>query len=195
MAIPAIRADRIRMAGNRFDLDGLDANLSHPGLVAFRAELAEAKDWPHYLSTFPKPYLLNAFVGIMDKMQPEQYWSCLGNIWVMAEGAGFNKSTWLALFNAEISGRHMLMEPGDHAAFEKLPEKVLIFRGAPEKYARGMSWTTDRERAVWFSRRFTRENMVFTATVPKRKFLAYFCGARKENEAVIDPRRIRVDAA
>jgi hypothetical protein len=58
-----------------------------------------------------------------------------------AEGAGYNRPTWLMLCTSDRGERRSLMTPEEHAAFESPPARVRISRDAPLKRARGMSWT------------------------------------------------------
>ncbi len=57
---------------------------------------------------------------------------------------------------------------------------------------RGVSWTEDREQAVWFARRFSFNGpgTLLTAEVSPEHVLGIFHG-RGEVEVVVDPRRVR----
>ncbi|MDP9471923.1 MAG: hypothetical protein M3Q71_14880, partial [Chloroflexota bacterium] len=57
---------------------------------------------------------------------------------------------------------------------------------------RGVSWTEDRERAVWFARRFSFNGpgTLLTAEVFPEHVLGIFHG-RGEVEIVVDPKRLR----
>lgn len=72
-----------------------------------------------------------------------------------------------------------------------LPDLVTIWRGTSgltvSRAVRGLSWTLDRERAVWFAQRHATHYghpRVLQARVP-RSSIAYFSDARKESEVVI----------
>ncbi len=71
---------------------------------------------------------------------------------------------------------------------------LTIYRGATWPGRRGMSWTTDHDRAVWFANRFSRFAgsrgfqiaYLFCTTVEPDAILAMFRG--DEAEVVIDPK-------
>jgi hypothetical protein len=69
-----------------------------------------------------------------------------------------------------------------------------IYRGAPERYRRRMSWTTDPEIARRFATSETRRRgEVWRATVPAHAILArlYDDGGRPEAEVIINPNCLR----
>ncbi len=72
-------------------------------------------------------------------------------------------------------------------------ESLTIHRGIDELgKQRGVSWTLDRERAVWFARRFSFRGpgTLLTAEIPPEHVLGIFHG-RGEAEIVVDPKRLR----
>lgn len=84
-------------------------------------------------------------------------------------------------------------------------EFMTIFRGTtdtPRRLARGLSWTTDLEKARWFSHRFDHllnprlgieksiRPTVWSAEIPPDGILALFY-AQGETEVVVNPRRLR----
>lgn len=66
-------------------------------------------------------------------------------------------------------------------------QKLCVYRGASVgRNLRGLSWTRNLEKAVWFSNRFNTEGKhgyVQTAIVPKNEIFAYF-NTRGEEEIV-----------
>lgn len=77
---------------------------------------------------------------------------------------------------------------------------IQIFRGATPIFRRGMSWTTDRDRALWFSNRFSdgslrRAGELYQVTVSPDVVLADVDaaagdGGRGEGEIIVHPRRL-----
>lgn len=112
----------------------------------------------------------------------------LPGVWVGAEWpAQLGKKRWLAMFEATgfVSDR-----PG-----AQVPESALtIYRGALGGRVRGLSWTTDLERARWFAERIKllgrTDAAVVAAEVHPRHVLATFDG-RQEAEVVVKPRGLR----
>jgi hypothetical protein len=70
---------------------------------------------------------------------------------------------------------------------------VTLYRGAPSRHARGMSWTEDPDRAEWFARRWgsLRDVVapVWMASVDPGALLGRI-DDRNEAEYVVDPARL-----
>ena len=93
-----------------------------------------------------------------------------------------------------------------YAAFilpSDLPDMVPVWRGTSKlsqaQSARGYSWTTSKEVAYWFARRFASINgnpLVLAAQAPKSD-VAFFTNSRQEHEVVLlaPPKGVRVDSA
>lgn len=75
-------------------------------------------------------------------------------------------------------------------------EPVELYRGATPKFKRGMAWTDDRDRALWFASRYPKgdgfgQGRVYGATVEPGRVFARILG-RSEDEWVIDTRRLPI---
>ena len=174
------------------EIDALNRGLVDPATIAWWREPLARRDWKSYLWRVPRPGRLAALLEIIPKLTDPEYWQLLGTIWTDTEYPNVNRALWLGLFTSKRDNRDPVMDAEGHAAVDRLPDPVRIYRGAQLRYARGMSWTTDPDTAAWFAHRFQhRRGEVFTTTLAKRKILAYF-DDRKEREVLIDPRRIRV---
>jgi hypothetical protein len=119
----------------------------------------------------------------------------LGDWWDSSEGAGSGAGVrvWVDLFRiVRDAGLFVTDTPGVVAP--EVGTIVTIYRGAVPWRARGMSWTLDQERAIWFARRsrlMTRgQGSLFSALIPAEHVLGRFDG-RQEQEVVVDPRRLR----
>ena len=145
-----------------------------------------------------------SLLSIEDRLTDAEYWEIVGKSYTQSKGMMWrDKNIWLYLFTDPRADRHHLMSPEEYAAFIALPDPVQLFRGvnlqceglSPAdvgKYARGMSWTLSLRKAERFATMFGGTNrVIFTASVPKGKLLAYFSG-RGNAEVVVDPRRIKV---
>lgn len=99
---------------------------------------------------------------------------------------------WLSLFQ-RIGYRN--------AAGDRLdrPDQIILYRGASIRDCEigeyGMSWTTDKERAVWFaSEYFARagDNQVYKCVMSGDALVAdYRDSERQESEIVVNPSRIK----
>lgn len=71
-----------------------------------------------------------------------------------------------------------------------LPETTTIYRGVgSEKYRNGISWTLDKDKAKWFSTRFSKSGILYSAQV-KNKDILYYISERNEKEIIVDPRTL-----
>jgi len=107
--------------------------------------------------------------------------------WKSDEAPSRSLTYWLSVFRLAVNGIGRYVTDTE----EPLPNDLTIWRGvARPRYARGMSWTLDRERAEWFARRFAAmygDPRLYTATVDSDQVLGYLQG-RQESEIVLDPR-------
>ena len=72
-------------------------------------------------------------------------------------------------------------------------EPLTIYRGVcSSRYRSGLSWTTDRERAYFFARRFAFDGrgVVYTGIADPKHILGMF-DDRQETEIVVDPSMVR----
>jgi hypothetical protein len=87
------------------------------------------------------------------------------------------------------------MDEQERNALAALPYELTIFRGIGHVTHswRGMSWTLDEQKAIWFSRRFADERdrpVVYRGLIEKARVLAHLLG-RKEAEVVVFPRNVK----
>jgi hypothetical protein len=73
----------------------------------------------------------------------------------------------------------------------ELPHNTTLWRGAVPKGCRGLSWTDDRDKAVWFAERFNGGSMktgyLYRLEVTPAMVLARFSESRNEREWVLSP--------
>ncbi len=109
----------------------------------------------------------------------------LPEIWQAAHHPerALSAEVWMALFRKA----GFVSDRGQPA-----PTKPLrVWRGALHFYRRGMAWTTDREKAVWFATAFGLPSKVYTAIAKPTRVLALF-DDRDEAEIVLDTRGMRI---
>lgn len=94
------------------------------------------------------------------------------------------------------SNKQCLMNEYDYKKYMELPNEIIVYRGVDTKRAsKGLSWTLDRNVAIWFSNRFksnSSKGIVLKANVTKDKCLAYF-NERNEREIVVDTRKLEIN--
>ena len=124
---------------------------------------------------------------------PSVFWPLFLEWWDDAEGnlaSGWSSRT---LRTALRSGpARDYMSPEDSEWFASLPERVTIYRGQTAGRRAGISWTTERERAEWFARRypFRGEPVLLSGRVKRSDIIAVFTG-RRDSEVLVLPRHVR----
>lgn len=160
------------------------------------AEAKAAKEWHSYLYLHERPWRYDAFEKIRHQLSSRDYWKLVRSIWIDCENVHQNFEGWGDIWMAEMANRQTVMDASETAALLKLGEVVEVYRGAnTEEHASiGYSWTTDRERAIWFARRYAvRGTGAFLAhgVVHKPHVIALFL-SRNENEIVVPPEAVTV---
>lgn len=116
----------------------------------------------------------------------------LYSVWTMQErfyNCGMAKTKMIKFMKmAEKS----LVLPDD---IDKLSEDsmITVYRGVKEDDYKGLSWTTDKNTAIWFAKRFSYDVdkcYVFKGQLKKKDIIAFF-DCRNESEIVCDYRKIR----
>jgi len=139
---------------------------------------------------------LERFEAIEQRLSDAQYWELLASLWTNSKTSPSRRKSrmdrWLRLLTAPRGNREHLMQPDDHQKLASLPDPLAIYRGLQEPCrVRGVSWTYDYDRALWFARRFPgRQGKIAHAIAPKSRVLA--CWADPEAEIVVSPRGLRI---
>lgn len=160
-------------------------------------ELAEEGKWYTYVFMHERPYRLETFTDIAHELSDEEYWEIAGGVWTDTENLWQNYSEWHDVLDSDRAGREMMMDEDERVALAALPDEFTIYRGFkhPLEHGQvcGLSWTLDRERAVWFASRWlddlVDEPAVATARVKKSDVIAHFLG-RGEQEIVVLPEHL-----
>ena len=131
-----------------------------------------------------RPYRLEAFLAIADKLPDEKYWSLLSSIWTDTENAWQNLETWKSLFNSDRPKSERLMDWDEQLALSSLADTVKVYRGCQKGInEEGISWTLKRDKAEWFANRFSKDGIVLEKEISKSDIIAVFTG-RNEFEVI-----------
>lgn len=143
-----------------------------------------------------KSYRLQFFQLIQLHLSPEDFGRILRAIWTGTEFITNNPvMSQKELIKAfRRCDPEYLMEPDDYNLYKSLPDVVEVYRGIRTNSlkVRGMSWTTDKEVAVWFAKRFSKQGetgRVLKAFIRKADILAIF-NDRGESEVVLNPDKL-----
>lgn len=125
------------------------------------------------------------------------FWKLAAWVWTDCE-ASEDDPIWTDIMSVSVPHRPFMSGVAGRRALRALPEQVTLYRGVQGITARaarraaalgGWSWTTDRDVAERFARRFVRRPEaphVATAVVPRTAIVAYLLG-RGEREALLPP--------
>jgi hypothetical protein len=95
----------------------------------------------------------------------EQFWRLVADVWIATEGQSRyanERGFWEALWGANRPGREHAMTVWDRQTLAAMSDPIAIYRGVADCWGKGkrshlraFSWTTNRDKAAWFARRFT----------------------------------------
>lgn len=147
------------------------------------------------LSRVSKGYRLAFIKYINDYLSVEDLSKLLRFAWRSVEfpnrDPNFSHSQLCQLFK-ECS-KELLMHKEELAAYNKLPKIIHIYRGVTsgkKKDIMSLSWTTDHDMAVWFSKRFGHKGFVCEADIAKEDILAYW-DLNNEAEVIVDFKKLK----
>jgi hypothetical protein len=126
----------------------------------------------------------------------ERYWKLVGEAWTDSEGP-FNTPIWRALLSSPRQHSEAIMNRNERQVLANMGPTITAYRGVSAKNAKraahfirdGNSWTVDKERAVWFARRYAsnrEEAYIAEAQIPHEAILAYLTD-RTEAEILTRP--------
>lgn len=123
-----------------------------------------------------------------EYLSDKEYAEMLADAWVTEENPNMdaNVSRKEALKMFKKCKKEYLMEREDYEYYKNLPEKVVLYRGvANGRILEGLSWTDNKEKAIWFKNRWNSNGILLKVKVDKKDIIAYF-NTRNEQECLLD---------
>lgn len=139
-----------------------------------------------------RPYRLAAFIEhyhLIEEPFSDEFWKILATIWRDSENIWQNITLWETLFEqGENSGAFMTTKDSRHLGylFEGRPF-ITVYRGGQFD---GLSYTTDKDKALWFAKRFQGKAHIFEKEVSRCMIFAY-TDARDEKEIILKSRTVQ----
>jgi hypothetical protein len=174
---------QIAMTGNGW------ANAYYLQKVGDVKKALENKKYDSFVWLHERPYRIEAFIQIADKLSDTKYWSLLGSIWTDTENQWQNLEQWKELLSVNRSSRHYLMDESEVQLLNSLPELVTIYRGCVKGLNEdGLSWTLDKAKAEFFANRFSKGGIILEREIPKSDIIAVLAG-RGESEVICEVKK------
>ena len=162
--------------------------------------LAENK-FSKYVQLHERPYQIDALLQFAGQIPTaDEYWGLVSRIWIKAEFPHERLVEWQTAWTGQCTEfqafRYLAMSKEGVECLRALPEEVPVYRGQELRHPFGISWSIDKDKAVWFAKRFQRYRntpmCVVEGLVQKRDATALLL-ERGESELVIpDPSRVQV---
>jgi hypothetical protein len=155
------------------------------------------KDYDTFIFLHEKPHRLEALMTVQEEfyVSTPKFCRLLHDVWTNSENIWQNQDDWKFLLDGyKGPALRRTMDKDDKAFFESLGKDFTVYRGCGDLNKKGLSWTTDLERAIFFAKRYYRKNenrYVIEGKAPKK--MVYFASQRRnESEVVVDPNYVTV---
>lgn len=138
-----------------------------------------------------KPYRL-AFIKYTESyLSSEDLAKFLADAWVSTENPNQDVNCpipYLTRLFKRCDKRYLMTEE-DYKVYDSLPNEFTIYRGVtPGHTPKGLSWTRNKDKAIWFASRFntgSKKGYLLTTVINKSDVLAYF-NTRGEEEILVN---------
>ena len=165
------------------------ANALYEQKVKAVKEALANKKYSSYIFLHERPYRLNAFSLIQNKLSDTQYWSLLSDIWTDTENQWQGIDKWKQLLSSNRPSRHYLMTEDEFNHLQSLPDEVTIYRGCQAGVnENGLSWTLDKKKSEFFANRFSKDGIILERTISKNDIVAVLTG-RGESEVICEVKK------
>jgi hypothetical protein len=146
--------------------------------------------WDTYIMLHERPWRFEALTNIADSLTDIEFWDAVCLVWMDSENIRQHQDEWDELLRSDRPGRENMMDDEERAALAALPDVIDVYQGHTDERDDGWSWTTDRNKAIWFGHRFANleqaEARMTTGMVRREDITAYLLG-RGESEVLVDP--------
>lgn len=157
-------------------------------------KIDKSKNYIQLLELITKPYKLVFFKYTNEYLNEKDFSKCLIDIWITDEYANQNtdvsKDELIKFFKK--ASKTFIMNKEEFNVFSTLNNNVTVYRGITDynkDNIRALSWTLDKEKAIWFANRFLGKGYIYKAKINKEDILAY-CDQRNEKEIILDYTRL-----
>lgn len=147
------------------------------------------KNYKQFVWLFERPYRVEAFIKIADKLSDTDYWKLLSDVWIDTENQYAYINAWKKLLASKRSNRHYMMTEEEDNTLRSLPDEVTIYRGCQKGLnENGLSWTLNKSKAQFFANRFGKKGIILERKIPKSDIVAVLTG-RGEYEVIWEEKK------
>jgi hypothetical protein len=147
------------------------------------------KNYKQFVWLFERPYRVEAFIKIADKLSDTDYWRLLSDVWIDTENQYAYLNEWKKLLASKRPNRHYMMGEEEDNILRSLSNQVTIYRGCQKGLNEdGLSWTLDKSKAKFFANRFGKKGIILERKVPKSDIMAVLLG-RGESEVICEVKK------
>jgi hypothetical protein len=137
---------------------------------------------------------LEKILALEGQLTDQEAAELVRETWIDSENIHQNRLKWRRVWQS-LKDPRLTMNPDEIVGLAAQPDPLLVFRGVQNSRhdKLGLSWTTDREKAVWFAQRFphrTDSRVLISGYVAKKNIFAYFVHPQ-ESEVVVLPKFVR----
>jgi hypothetical protein len=149
----------------------------------------EKKNYKQFVWLFERPYRVEAFIKIADKLSDTDYWRLLSDIWIDTENQYAYLKEWKKLLSSKRPNRHYMMEEEEDNILRSLADEVTVYRGCQKGLNEdGLSWSLDKSKAKFFANRFGKKGIILERKIPKSDIVAVLLG-RGESEVIWEEKK------
>jgi|GEM_PF-3903603 len=118
------------------------------------------KDWERYVFLHARSYRLKILKRCHSAgLRGSSFWKLVGDVWCDSENIFQNHADWLGIWTSEEPDLTDAMNAEEKLFLNELAMPATVWRGSDRPIQpTSLSWTTDREKALFFANRRTRES-------------------------------------
>lgn len=139
------------------------------------------EEWINAIFSVERPYRTQELCDLLCKMNPEQQWEAIKEVYIDSEKPSVNVYFWKFVFSLDS------LKTFYNKTKEELPSRFKIYRGMSKEEhvstTKGISWTLSKEKAEFFANRFKRDGVVEERNVDIEDIVC-FLPNRNEQEVI-----------
>ena len=163
-------------------------------------KLVNKLDLFHIVNMVNKVYRLFFLKLSKEYISAKDMGECLQSAWQNAENISTdpNVSGQDLVKMFKMADKTSLMTKEEREYMESLSDSITVWRGVSDynkNKEKALSWTVNKDKAIWFATRFDSNGELWETTIPKNRVLACFTtnGTDSEGEVIVNLYRFQAD--